>query len=103
VQDLHTRWRNGTRETIFCLTTAFLIFNYLSFSYSRTASGKIKRMNNRAVWGADNNDATYTHPIIFADYSDPDGIRVRDYFSMVLSSFICVPGIPVLHSKDKID
>lgn len=44
--------------------------------------------------------ATYSNPIIFADYSDPDIIRVgRDYY-LVSSSFHLSPGIPVLRSRD---
>jgi len=44
--------------------------------------------------------ANYTNPILYADYSDPDVIRVgRDYF-MVASSFHFSPGIPVLKSRD---
>ena len=43
---------------------------------------------------------TYTNPILYADYSDPDVIRVgQDYF-MVASSFHFSPGIPVLRSRD---
>ncbi len=45
-------------------------------------------------------DKTYTNPIIHADYSDPDVIRVGDDYYMIASSFNCVPGIPVLHSTD---
>ena len=43
---------------------------------------------------------TYTNPILHADYSDPDVIRVGDDFFMVSSSFCHVPGLPVLHSRD---
>lgn len=43
---------------------------------------------------------TFSNPVIHADYSDPDVIRVGDDFYMVSSSFNCVPGLPVLHSKD---
>jgi len=44
--------------------------------------------------------AGYRNPILYADYSDPDVIRVgRDYW-LVASSFHFSPGIPVLHSKD---
>ena len=32
------------------------------------------------VWVADNGDGTYKNPIINADYSDPDAIRVGDDF-----------------------
>ncbi len=42
----------------------------------------------------------YTNPVINADYSDPDLIRVGDDFYMVASSFTYIPGVPVLHSKD---
>jgi beta-xylosidase len=44
--------------------------------------------------------ATYSNPILFADYSDPDMIRVgRDYY-IVASSFHFSPGIPILKSRD---
>ena len=55
------------------------------------------------VWNPDNGDGTYTNPIIFADYSDPDAIRVGDDFYMVSSSFGHFPGLPILHSKDLIN
>ena len=35
------------------------------------------------VWVADNGDGTYKNPIIHADYSDPDAIRVGDDFYLV--------------------
>jgi beta-xylosidase len=55
------------------------------------------------VWVADNGDRTYKNPIIHADYSDPDAIRVGDDYYMVSSSFNAVPGLPVLHSKDLVN
>lgn len=52
------------------------------------------------AWAPDNGDGTYKNPVLHADYSDPDVIRVgKDYF-MVASSFNSVPGIPILHSRD---
>ncbi len=42
----------------------------------------------------------YSNPIIYADYSDPDAIRVGDDYYMTASSFSNVPGLPVLHSRD---
>lgn len=55
------------------------------------------------VWSPDQGDGTYCNPIIHADYSDPDVIRVGDDYYMVASSFTCFPGIPVLHSKDLVN
>lgn len=44
--------------------------------------------------------ATYANPILYADYSDPDLIRVGSDYYMVASSFHLSPGIPVLRSRD---
>ncbi len=52
---------------------------------------------------ADKGDGTYSNPIIQADYSDPDAIRVGDDFYMTASSFNCTPGLPILHSKDLVN
>ncbi|HUZ58136.1 MAG TPA: glycoside hydrolase 43 family protein, partial [Hanamia sp.] len=55
------------------------------------------------VWVADNGNGTYKNPIINADYSDPDAIRVGNDFYLVSSSFEDVPGLPILHSKDLVN
>ncbi len=54
-------------------------------------------------WTPDLGNGKYKNPVIFADYSDPDVIRVNDDFYMVASSFNCMPGVPVLHSKDLVN
>lgn len=46
--------------------------------------------------------ATYMNPILFGDWSDPDAIRVGDDFYLTASSFVNVPGLPILHSRDLI-
>jgi beta-xylosidase len=55
------------------------------------------------LWWPDLGNGNYKNPVLFADYSDPDIIRVEDDFYMVASSFNCMPGIPVLHSRDLIN
>jgi beta-xylosidase len=55
------------------------------------------------VWVADRGDGTYRNPIIHADYSDPDAIRVGDDYYMTASSFNVIPGLPILHSKDLVN
>src|SRR4026209_2375178 len=54
-------------------------------------------------WRADNGDGTYKNPILHADYSDPDVVRVGEDFYMTASSFNAVPGLPILHSKDLVN
>ncbi len=77
-----------------------IIFTVLS-ACSLTAHAQF----NSAVWMADNGDGTYTNPVINADYSDPDvcvGPSGEDYY-MTASSFQCVPGLPILHSRDLVN
>ena len=53
--------------------------------------------------GGDQGDGTYRNTILFADYSDPDVIRVGDTFYMVTSTFHFNPGITILESKDLVN
>ena len=55
------------------------------------------------VWVADQGNGTYKNPILYADYSDPDACRVGDDFYMTSSSFNCLPGLQILHSKDLVN
>src|SRR5213082_3404222 len=55
------------------------------------------------VWVADNGDGTYKNPVLNADYSDPDAIRVGNDYYLISSSFENVPGLPILHSYDLVN
>lgn len=87
------RCRSKIIITIFLLLFAIQIF------------AQQKRIQNyiSKVWVADNGNGTYKNPIINADYSDPDAIRVGDDYYMIASSFDAVPGLPILHSKDLVN
>ncbi len=50
-----------------------------------------------SAWAA---PAVYRNPVLPADYSDPDVIRVGGSYYLVASSFHFSPGLPVLKSKD---
>ena len=58
---------------------------------------------NAQIKSADNCDGTFTNPILHADYSDPDVLRVGDDYYLTASSFTNIPGLPILHSKDLIN
>lgn len=54
-------------------------------------------------WTPDLGDGSYRNPVIYADYSDPDVVRVGEDFYMTSSSFNCTPGLPILHSRDLVN
>ena len=68
--------------------------------------GMVAQSNYKSqVWSPDNGDGTYTNPVINADYSDPDvcvGASGEDFY-LTASSFNCIPGLPILHSKDLVN
>lgn len=62
-----------------------------------------KLQQAKKLWVSDLGDGYYQNPILYADYSDPDVIRVGSDFYMVASSFTYIPGVPLLHSKDLVN
>ncbi|POX36998.1 glycoside hydrolase [Streptomyces sp. Ru73] len=56
-----------------------------------------------AAFSADLGDGTYRNPVLNADWSDPDVIRVGEDFYLTASSFGRVPGLPLLHSRDLVN
>ncbi|WP_306392201.1 glycoside hydrolase 43 family protein [Telluria beijingensis] len=56
-----------------------------------------------APWVADLGNGEYRNPVLHADYSDPDVIRVGERFYMTASSFNNAPGLPLLESPDLVN
>lgn len=83
--------------------TMRLMARLLTFFCLFCAVIPIKAQTVSKVWVSDNGDGTYKNPVIHADYSDPDAIRVGDNFYMTASSFNAAPGLPILHSKDLVN
>ncbi|MBT2428535.1 family 43 glycosylhydrolase [Streptomyces sp. ISL-112] len=54
-------------------------------------------------WTADLGDGTYRNPVLNADWSDPDVVRVGDDHYLTASSFGRAPGLPLLHSRDLVN
>jgi beta-xylosidase len=59
--------------------------------------------NTVQAWQSDNGDGTFKNPVLYADYPDPDIIRVANDYYMVSTTFVDSPGINVLHSKDLVN
>lgn len=54
-------------------------------------------------WTADNGNGTYTNPLFYDEFSDPDIVRVGNDFYLTGTTMHSVPGLPVLHSKDLVN
>ncbi|MCB0668723.1 MAG: glycoside hydrolase 43 family protein [Saprospiraceae bacterium] len=54
-------------------------------------------------WTADNGNGTFTNPLFYEEFSDPDLIRVGDDYYLTGTTMHTMPGLPVLHSKDLVN
>ena len=54
-------------------------------------------------WTADNGNGTYTNPLFYDEFSDPDIIRVGDDYYLAGTTMHSVPGLVILHSKDLVN
>jgi len=75
-------------------TLLMLLFAIAFFKFSLA-------QHHTGSWG-DQGNGTYINPILNADYSDPDVIRVGEKYYMVCSEFHYM-GMPVLESEDMVN
>ena len=52
---------------------------------------------------SDNGDGTYTNPVIYSDFPDPDVIRVDSVYYMVSTTMFIFPGVTILKSYDLVN
>jgi beta-xylosidase len=60
-------------------------------------------MAARTTWMPDNGNGTYTNPLFYDEFSDPDIIRVGDDFYLTGTTMHAMPSLVVLHSKDLVN
>ena len=66
-------------------------------------SAAISLTTHAQVWQSDQGDGTYRNPVLYADYPDPDIIRVGSDFYFASTTFVNTPGITILHSRDLVN
>ncbi|HZL44968.1 MAG TPA: polysaccharide deacetylase family protein [Opitutaceae bacterium] len=52
---------------------------------------------------ADNGNGTFTNPLFYDEFSDPDLIRVGEDYYLTGTTMHAMPGLPVLHSRDLVN
>ena len=58
---------------------------------------------NAQSWTADNGNGTYTNPLFYDEFSDPDILRVGDDYYLAGTTMHTVPGLVILHSRDLVN
>jgi beta-xylosidase len=94
----HTSYSFMTRAMLLAIALSLPAVVLAQGATNGNESGGVSK-----VWSADLGNGRYRNPILYADYSDPDVIRVGNDFYLTASSFNAVPGLPILHSTDLVN
>ena len=81
-------------------TLTFLQITILS--QAQKQAGK-EDVINTPTWTSDNGNGTFTNPLFYEEFSDPDMIRVGDDYYLTGTTNHAMPGLPLLHSKDLVN
>ncbi len=55
------------------------------------------------AWTADNGNGTYSNPLFFEEFEDPDIIRVGEDYYLVGTTMHMNPAVQIMHSKDLVN
>jgi beta-xylosidase len=80
-----------------------LIILLLPTALTLFAKGETITSAARTTWMPDNGNGTYTNPLFYDEFSDPDVIRVGDDFYLAGTTMHAMPSLVVLHSKDLVN
>ena len=76
----------------------WLIATYILLAFQLTCNPVAARS-----WTADNGNGTFTNPLFYDEFSDPDILRVGDDYYLAGTTMHTVPGLVILHSKDLVN
>ena len=77
---------------------------FLSFLASMSVACMLQAQNTPLMsWTADNGNGTFTNPLFYDEFSDPDILRVGDDYYLAGTTMHAVPGLVILHSKDLVN
>lgn len=88
----------------YCYTQIHLHTNLIRpflFALALTVSSTSLAQNTR--WTADNGNGTFTNPLLYDEFSDPDILRVGDDYYLAGTTMHTVPGLVILHSRDLVN
>ncbi len=71
--------------------------------FKEYAEENYPRANFEYLSTSDNGDGTYSNPLIYGDFPDPDVIRVGDVYYMVTTTMHIFPGATLLKSEDLVN
>jgi len=98
-QTKHAGYKSGKHRYFFI----FFLFTFLICDAQKTQPAIGNAEIKRPTWISDNGNGTFTNPLFYDEFSDPDLIRVGDDYYLTGTTMHAMPGLPILHSKDLVN
>lgn len=93
------------RKLLFGLTLGLIVAAGCKSAPPDGATGRadIRSPGATGTWRADNGNGTFSNPLFYEEFSDPDMIRAGEDYYFTGTTMHCMPGLAVLHSKDLVN
>ncbi|MDR3688030.1 MAG: glycoside hydrolase 43 family protein [Fimbriimonas sp.] len=91
------------RSRLLLLFASILVATCTLATPSASARSETVDQVRQRSWCPDNGNGTFTNPLMWGDWPDPDVIRVGDDFFLSSTSMHYVPGCPIAKSKDLVN
>ncbi len=82
---------------------AVVVDGYTGATTQDTKVAASAKKPDATSWTADNGNGTFTNPLLYDEFSDPDILRVGDDYYLAGTTMHTVPGLVILHSRDLVN
>src|ERR1035438_2013689 len=93
---------NLTRSFVVTLLAGLIALTDGCFTTRKQASRALSLASTKQ-WTADSGNGTYSNPIFYGEFEDPDVIRVGDDYYLAGTTMHMNPAVEILHSKDLVN
>jgi beta-xylosidase len=80
-----------------------LILSVLSIAYVDAVAQAQQQKSASNTWTADNGNGTYSNPLFYEEFEDPDPIRVGDTYYLAGTTMHMMPAVQLMQSKDLVN
>ena len=91
------------RSVLFQCVLAALIAAVTTPEFAATADSSALPSAAMKHWTADNGNGTYSNPLFYEEFEDPDVIRVGDDYYLAGTTMHMNPAVQIMHSKDLVN
>ena len=86
-----------------CISASILLNHDVLVSLGASSDSPVLPLATTKHWTADNGNGTYSNPLFYEEFEDPDVIRVGDDYYLAGTTMHMNPAVQIMHSKDLVN